>query len=66
MGINYIKSDEFKYDAISLFPLDALYFFTGFNGPATILRLPRFLRYYHFGLFFDRLDAMLPYPVFVR
>ena len=29
-------------------------------------RLPRLLRFYHMGIFFDRLDASLPYPVAIR
>ena len=39
---------------------------TGYTGQAAILRFPRFLRYYNFDLFFDRLDAALPFPTFVR
>ena len=29
-------------------------------------RLPRLLRFYHMNIFFDRLDAALPYPVVIR
>ena len=63
---NYVRNGTFKQDLLSLLPLDLLYLLTGFTGPATILRAPRLLRYYHFELFFDRLDATLPYPVFIR
>ena len=63
---NYVKTREGKLDLFSLLPLDLLYLYTGYQGRATILRFPRLLRYYNFPRFFDRLDAMLPFPVFIR
>jgi hypothetical protein len=64
--INFVKNGTFKKDILSLFPLDLFYLVTGFTGRATLLRLPRLLRYYHFMDLFDRLDAALPYPMLVR
>ncbi len=63
---NFIRAGTFKRDALSLVPLDLFYIITGFRGRAAVLRFPRLLRGYNFGIFFDRLDAFLPYPVFVR
>ena len=63
---NYLSSAEFKLDALSLLPLDVFYIMFGYTGRTVLLRFPRLLRFYHFDMFFDRLDAILPYPVFVR
>ena len=63
---NFITSSDFLTDALSLLPLDLGYLLFGLSGRATLLRFPRLFRARYFGLFFDRLDAALPYPVFVR
>ena len=31
-----------------------------------LFRLPRLLRYYNLGIFFDRLDQNLPFPLLIR
>ncbi|CAH2323773.1 cyclic nucleotide-gated cation channel beta-1 [Pelobates cultripes] len=56
MRENYIKSDRFKMDVISLLPLDLLYFKFGVRS---ILRLPRLLKYMAFFEFNNRLEAIL-------
>ena len=63
---NFITSSDFMTDALSLLPLDLGYLLFGLSGRATLLRFPRLFRARYFGLFFDWLDAALPYPVFVR
>ena len=63
---NYVKNGTFKRDLASLFPSDLLYFVTGFQGKATLLRIPRLLRLYHFEDLFERLDSALPYPMVIR
>ena len=55
-----------RYDAASLLPTDLFYFVLSFSGRSALLRLPRLLRARNFGVFFDRLDSILPYPVLVR
>ena len=32
----------------------------------SLFRLPRLARYYNLGIFFDRLDQNLPFPLFIR
>ena len=32
----------------------------------SLFRLPRLLRYYNLGIFFDRLDQNLPFPLIIR
>ncbi|XP_071973047.1 cyclic nucleotide-gated channel beta-1 isoform X7 [Engystomops pustulosus] len=56
MRENYIKSERFKMDVISLLPLDLLYFKFGVKS---ILRLPRILKYMAFFEFNNRLEAIL-------
>ncbi|XP_053305798.1 cyclic nucleotide-gated cation channel beta-1 [Spea bombifrons] len=56
MRENYIKSERFKMDVISLLPLDLLYFKFGVRS---ILRLPRILKYMAFFEFNNRLEAIL-------
>lgn len=63
---NYVRKGSFKRDALSLLPLDLLYFFFGFNGRAALLRLPRLLRYRRFWDLFERLNTFQSYPAVVR
>eukprot|EP00094_Tigriopus_californicus_P012139 TCALIF_11731-PA protein Name:"Similar to CNGB1 Cyclic nucleotide-gated cation channel beta-1 (Bos taurus)" AED:0.17 eAED:0.17 QI:56/0.28/0.12/0.87/0.42/0.5/8/0/538 len=63
---NYVTAGRFWQDILSLAPLDFLYLVFGLHGRATLLRLPRLLRYYCVETFFDRLDAVLPYPTVIR
>ncbi|XP_063800341.1 cyclic nucleotide-gated cation channel beta-1-like, partial [Pseudophryne corroboree] len=56
MRQNYVKSERFKMDVISLLPLDLLYFKFGVRS---ILRLPRLLKYMAFFEFNNRLEAIL-------
>ncbi|KAM4720898.1 uncharacterized protein WCC33_007325 isoform 3-T3 [Rhinophrynus dorsalis] len=56
MRQNYIKSERFKMDVISLLPLDLLYFKFGVKS---LLRLPRILKYMAFFEFNNRLEAIL-------
>nr|XP_032833345.1 cyclic nucleotide-gated cation channel beta-1 isoform X4 [Petromyzon marinus] len=56
MRNNYVKSQRFKMDMLSLLPLDLLYLRFGFNP---LFRLPRCLRYKAFFEFNDRLEAIL-------
>eukprot|EP00093_Oithona_nana_P009758 09758.XXX_496765_495461_1 [CDS] Oithona nana genome sequencing. len=63
---NYVANGTFKVDLASLFPLELLYLVTGINGKATLLRMPRLLRFYHFEDLFERLDSNLPYPTTIR
>ncbi|XP_076846736.1 uncharacterized protein cngb1a [Brachyhypopomus gauderio] len=56
MRENYMKTERFKMDVISLFPLDILYFFTGVKS---VLRFPRLLKYMAFFEFNDRLEAVM-------
>uniref|UniRef100_A0A8C6VML7 Cyclic nucleotide gated channel subunit beta 1 n=1 Tax=Naja naja TaxID=35670 RepID=A0A8C6VML7_NAJNA len=56
MRKNYLKSHRFKMDALSLLPLDFLYFKVGVHP---LLRLPRCLKYLAFFEFNNRLEAIL-------
>ncbi|KAG1938845.1 cyclic nucleotide-gated cation channel beta-3 [Pimephales promelas] len=56
MRDNYMQTDRFKMDVISLFPLDVLYVFTGVKS---LLRFPRLLKYNAFFEFNDRLEAVM-------
>ncbi|XP_053534209.1 cyclic nucleotide-gated cation channel beta-1 [Ictalurus punctatus] len=56
MRENYMKTERFKMDMISLLPLDVLYYFTGVKS---ILRFPRILKYMAFFEFNDRLEAVM-------
>uniref|UniRef100_A0A8C5SIG9 Cyclic nucleotide gated channel subunit beta 1 n=1 Tax=Laticauda laticaudata TaxID=8630 RepID=A0A8C5SIG9_LATLA len=56
MRKNYLKSRRFKMDALSLLPLDFLYFKVGVHP---LLRLPRCLKYLAFFEFNNRLEAIL-------
>ncbi|XP_029466545.1 cyclic nucleotide-gated cation channel beta-1-like [Rhinatrema bivittatum] len=56
MRMNYLKSNRFKMDLISLLPLDFLYFKF---GVISLLRFPRLLKYMAFFEFNNRLEAIL-------
>ncbi|TRY64689.1 hypothetical protein DNTS_006396 [Danionella cerebrum] len=56
MRENYMQTERFKMDMISLFPLDFLYVFTGVKS---LLRFPRLLKYNAFFEFNDRLEAWM-------
>ncbi|XP_019361445.1 PREDICTED: cyclic nucleotide-gated cation channel beta-1 isoform X1 [Gavialis gangeticus] len=56
MRENYMKTERFKMDLISLIPLDIFYFKVGVNS---LLRLPRCLKYMAFFEFNNRLEAIL-------
>ncbi|CAM4576856.1 unnamed protein product [Leuciscus chuanchicus] len=56
MRENYMQTERFKMDVISLFPLDVLYVFTGVKS---LLRFPRLLKYNAFFEFNDRLEAVM-------
>ncbi|XP_056879374.1 cyclic nucleotide-gated cation channel beta-3 isoform X2 [Takifugu flavidus] len=56
MRENYMTTDRFKMDVISLFPLEIFYYFTGVNS---LLRFPRLLKYQVFSEFNDRMEAVM-------
>ncbi|XP_068187208.1 cyclic nucleotide-gated channel beta-3 isoform X3 [Antennarius striatus] len=56
MRENYMTTDRFKMDVISLFPMEILYYFTGVNS---LLRFPRLLKYIVFSEFNDRMEAVM-------
>ncbi|XP_061578751.1 cyclic nucleotide-gated cation channel beta-3-like [Cololabis saira] len=56
MRKNYMKTVRFKFDVISLVPLELFYFKVGINP---LLRLPRLLKINSFFEFNDRLEAIL-------
>ncbi|KAK9958378.1 hypothetical protein ABG768_010502 [Culter alburnus] len=56
MRENYLQTERFKMDVISLFPLDVLYVFTGVKS---LWRFPRILKYNAFFEFNDRLEAVM-------
>ncbi|KAM9289054.1 cyclic nucleotide-gated channel beta-1 [Morus bassanus] len=56
MKENYLRSQRFKMDVISLLPLDFFYFKVGVNP---LLRFPRCLKYMAFFEFNNRLEAIL-------
>uniref|UniRef100_A0A3B3X0Z7 Cyclic nucleotide-binding domain-containing protein n=1 Tax=Poecilia mexicana TaxID=48701 RepID=A0A3B3X0Z7_9TELE len=56
MRKNYMKTKRFKFDVVSLAPLELLYFKTGINP---LLRLPRLLKINSFFEFNERLEAIL-------
>ncbi|XP_034385719.1 cyclic nucleotide-gated cation channel beta-1 [Cyclopterus lumpus] len=56
MRENYMTTERFKMDVISLFPLEILYCFTGVNS---LLRFPRLLKYMAFFEFNDRMEAVM-------
>uniref|UniRef100_A0A667XXX8 Cyclic nucleotide gated channel subunit beta 1b n=1 Tax=Myripristis murdjan TaxID=586833 RepID=A0A667XXX8_9TELE len=56
MRKNYMKSVRFKFDVVSLVPLELFYFKTGINP---LLRFPRLLKINSFFEFNERLEAIL-------
>ncbi|NXO04373.1 CNGB1 protein, partial [Rhinopomastus cyanomelas] len=56
MKMNYLRSQRFKMDVVSLLPLDFFYFRVGVNP---LLRFPRCLKYMAFFEFNNRLEAIL-------
>uniref|UniRef100_A0A8C5EC29 Cyclic nucleotide gated channel subunit beta 1a n=1 Tax=Gouania willdenowi TaxID=441366 RepID=A0A8C5EC29_GOUWI len=56
MRKNYMTTERFKMDVISLFPMEVLYYFTGVNS---LLRFPRLLKYTAFFEFNDRMEAVM-------
>ncbi|XP_064015832.1 LOW QUALITY PROTEIN: cyclic nucleotide-gated cation channel beta-1 [Pogoniulus pusillus] len=56
MKENYLRSQRFKMDLLSLLPLDFFYFQVGVNP---LLRFPRCLKYMAFFEFNSRLEALL-------
>lgn len=68
-SINFVKRGTFARDALSLLPLDMIYYFAfglEFQGWMALLRLPRLARNYNINIFFDRLDSALPFPMLIR
>uniref|UniRef100_A0A8C7XU56 Cyclic nucleotide gated channel subunit beta 1a n=1 Tax=Oryzias sinensis TaxID=183150 RepID=A0A8C7XU56_9TELE len=56
MRENYMTTERFKMDVISLFPMEIFYVFTGVNS---LLRFPRLLKYMVFFEFNDRMEAVM-------
>ncbi|XP_061560103.1 cyclic nucleotide-gated cation channel beta-3 isoform X6 [Phycodurus eques] len=56
MRENYMTTERFKIDVISLFPMEILYYWTGVNS---LLRFPRLLKYHVFFEFNDRMEAVM-------
>uniref|UniRef100_A0A3Q3JMK5 Cyclic nucleotide-binding domain-containing protein n=1 Tax=Monopterus albus TaxID=43700 RepID=A0A3Q3JMK5_MONAL len=56
MRENYMTTQRFKMDVLSLFPMEIFYFFTGVNS---LLRFPRLLKYMVFFEFNDRMEAVM-------
>ncbi|XP_049339712.1 cyclic nucleotide-gated cation channel beta-3 isoform X2 [Astyanax mexicanus] len=56
MKENYMQTERFKMDIISMMPLEVLYYFTGVKS---ILRFPRILKYQAFFEFNDRLESFM-------
>uniref|UniRef100_A0A3Q3W2A3 Cyclic nucleotide-binding domain-containing protein n=1 Tax=Mola mola TaxID=94237 RepID=A0A3Q3W2A3_MOLML len=56
MRENYMSTERFKMDVVSLFPMEILYYFTGVNS---LLRFPRLLKYMAFFEFNDRMEAVM-------
>nr|AOG14380.1 cyclic nucleotide gated non-selective ion channel beta 1 [Cancer borealis] len=63
MRRHYFKTIRFRYDLVSLLPLELLYFKF---GPISVFRLPRLLKFHTFWEFFNRLDSVLSSPHAVR
>ncbi|XP_061610930.1 cyclic nucleotide-gated cation channel beta-1 isoform X5 [Phyllopteryx taeniolatus] len=56
MRENYMTTERFKIDVISLFPMEIFYYWTGVNS---LLRFPRLLKYHVFFEFNDRMEAVM-------
>ncbi|CAK1602779.1 unnamed protein product [Parnassius mnemosyne] len=61
---NYRKKLQYKFDVISLLPLDVLYFYFGTHK--VILRFPRLLKLQTFWEFHQAMDRVLSSPYVVR
>ncbi|VVC99107.1 unnamed protein product [Leptidea sinapis] len=61
---NYKKTKQYKFDVISLLPLDVLYLY--FGTKLVILRLPRLLKLQTFWEFHQTMDRVLSSPYVVR
>ncbi|CAH2067370.1 unnamed protein product, partial [Iphiclides podalirius] len=61
---NYRRKLQFKFDVISLLPLDLLYFY--FGTQKVILRFPRLLKLQTFWEFHQAMDRVLSSPYIVR
>ncbi|XP_047042288.1 cyclic nucleotide-gated cation channel beta-3-like isoform X1 [Helicoverpa zea] len=61
---NYRKKMQYKFDVISLLPLDILYIY--FGTQKVILRLPRVLKLQTFWEFHQAMDRVLSSPYVVR
>ncbi|KAJ0182080.1 hypothetical protein K1T71_002802 [Dendrolimus kikuchii] len=61
---NYRRKLQYKFDVISLLPLDLLYLY--FGPQKVILRLPRFLKLQTFWEFHQAMDRVLASPYVVR
>ncbi|CAH0602896.1 unnamed protein product [Chrysodeixis includens] len=61
---NYRKKSQFKFDVISLLPLDFLYLY--FGTQRVILRIPRLLKLQTFWEFHQAMDRVLSSPYVVR
>ncbi|KAM9826027.1 cyclic nucleotide-gated channel beta-3-like isoform 3-T5 [Syngnathus typhle] len=56
MQENYMTTERFKMDVISLFPMEIFYYWTGVTS---LLRFPRLLKYHVFFEFNDRMEAVM-------
>jgi len=63
---NYMRSLQFKMDALSLLPLDLLYFHSSYGRGAVYLRFPRMLKIQSYWEFFKLLDRIVPSPHILR
>lgn len=61
---NYRKKSQYKFDVVSLLPLDLLYIYFGTNK--VILRFPRLLKLQTFWEFHQAIDRLLASPYVVR
>ncbi|CAG4997648.1 unnamed protein product [Parnassius apollo] len=61
---NYRKKLQYKFDVISLLPLDVFYFY--FGAHKVILRFPRLLKLQTFWEFHQAMDRVLSSPYVVR
>lgn len=61
---NYVQKKSFKFDLLSLLPLDLLYIPLG--PDYVILRLPRFLKMNTFWDYFSFVDKLLASPYIIR
>ncbi|XP_071177137.1 uncharacterized protein [Mytilus edulis] len=53
---HYMKKSIFKFDCLSLMPLDIFYLVTGIHGTSALLRLPRLMKIQTFWEFYQRCD----------